>query len=60
MEIGATKESMRYQFQLPLHEKAWYCISYCTKHYKNACCYSKQKGRNYLMIGHPRMDHILS
>lgn len=58
MEIGATKESMRYQFQLPLHEKAWYCISYCTKHYKNACCYSKQKGRNYLMIGHPRMDLV--
>lgn len=58
MEIGATRESMRYQFQLPLHDKAWFCISYCENHYQLSKKYSKQKGKNYWLIGHPRMDLI--
>lgn len=58
MEIGATKESMRYQYQLPLHDNAWMCISYCNKHYERAKKYSSQKGKNYYLIGHPRMDLV--
>ncbi|MDD6223633.1 MAG: CDP-glycerol glycerophosphotransferase family protein [bacterium] len=58
MEVGAAKESARYQFQLPLHDEAWMCISYCKEHYKRACKYSKQKGKNFQLIGHPRMDLI--
>lgn len=58
MEVGATKESSKYQFQLPLHDEAWICVSYCNEHYRKACKYSKQKGKNYKLIGHPRMDLI--
>ncbi len=58
MEIGATKESMRYQFQLPLHDKATMCISYCSKHYERAKKYSKSKGKNFYYIGHTRMDLV--
>lgn len=58
MEIGAGIESMRYQFQLPLHDLAWMCVSYSKFHYNNACKYSKSKGNNYYNIGHPRMDLI--
>lgn len=56
MEIGAAQESIRYQFQLPLHEKAWKCISYCDEHYSRACKYSLTKGKNFVQIGHPRFD----
>lgn len=58
MEIGSAEESIRYQFQLDLHDCANACISYCKWHYERACLYSKQKGKNYLPIGHPRMDLI--
>jgi len=58
MEIGSTMESMRYQYQLPLHDEAWFCVSYSKEHYKRASKYSKSKGKNFKFIGHPRMDLV--
>ena len=58
MEIGSTSESMRYQYQLPLHDEAWFCVSYSKEHFKRACKYSKSKGTNFKFIGHPRMDLV--
>lgn len=47
---------IKYEFQLPMQDNAWYSIAYSSYVMELAKKYSKQKGKNYLLIGHPRMD----
>lgn len=50
------EEIYKYAFQLPIQNNAWINISQSKKNQEIATKYSAQKGRNFLMIGHPRMD----
>lgn len=56
MEVGTSETSIKYETSLPIHDKAWKCISYCKELYNRACKFSLQKGKNFLFLGHPRFD----
>ena len=58
MEIGNSIESIRYQYKLILHYRAWKILCYSEQYYKRARIYSYKNARNYLKIGHPRFDLI--
>ncbi len=51
---------IKYSFQLPIEDKAWCNISYSNYNQKLAEKYSKNKGKNFALVGHPRMDLIHS
>lgn len=56
METDTSDYAIKCHFQLPIHNTAWKCLTYCTKMYNDACKYSLQKGKNFWPIGHTRFD----
>lgn len=52
------KEMNRYAFQLPMHERVWYYVSHSKRNTELGVELCPTKGKNFLTIGHPRMDLI--
>lgn len=56
MEIGNAKECLRYQCYGNMHYYADYILAYSPIYLEKMRYYTYTKGRNYLDIGHPRID----
>ena len=52
------EEIHKYAYTLPIESKAWIYVSHCKYDKKNAEKYSPTKGKNFLVIGHPKIDLI--
>lgn len=56
MEIGMAKENLYYQCYSNMQWYADYVLAYSPLYYEKMQKYTYTKGRNYLTIGHPRID----
>lgn len=56
MEIGNTKECLRYQCYCNMQYYASYILAYSPDYYNKIKQYTFTEGKNYLTIGHPRID----
>lgn len=60
MEIGNAKECFHYQCYGNMHYYAKYILAYSPVYLEKMKHYTYTKGRNYLAIGHPRIDLCMS
>ncbi|KTE93852.1 hypothetical protein AT727_02535 [Desulfitobacterium hafniense] len=56
METANTPEGTSYQCYSPMQYLAWRILAYSQDYYSKIQQYTYTHGRNYLKIGHPRMD----
>ena len=52
------EEIYKYAYSLPIENKSWMYVSHCKHDKRMAEKYSINRGKNFFVIGHPKMDLI--